>query len=211
MKTLFTFYFSLFTFFVSFSQTEKGWQQLFDGKTLNGWTKMAGTADYKIEDGAIVGITTAGSLNTFLVNNKKFTGDFVLEMEVKMDDSTTNSGIQFKSNYDSAANKGKGRIFGYQFELDPSSRKWSGGVYDEGRREWLYPGSLNSKAQTLFTTGVFHRIKIECTGATIKTWLDGVAVAYVIDTLKKNEGLIALQVHSISRAEQAGIKLYFHF
>ena len=209
MKTLFTFYFSLFTFFVSFSQTEKGWQQLFDGKTLNGWTKMAGTADYKIEDGAIVGITTAGSPNTFLVNNKKFTGDFVLEMEVKMDDSTTNSGIQFKSNYDSAANKGKGRIFGYQFELDPSSRKWSGGVYDEGRREWLYPASLNSKAQTLFTTGVFHKIKVECSGATIKTWLDGVAVAYVIDTLKRNEGLIALQVHSISRADQAGIKLYW--
>ena len=121
----------------SFSQA--GWQNLFDGKTLNGWTKMAGTAEYKVEDEAIVGITTAGSPNTFLVSDKKFTRDFVLEMEVKMVDSTTNSGVQFKSNFDSAANNGRGRIYGYQFELDPSSRKWSGGVYDEGRREWLYP------------------------------------------------------------------------
>src|SRR4029453_295229 len=112
--------------------------------------------EYKVEEEAIVGITTVGSPNTFLVSDKKFTRDFVLEMEVKMVDSTTNSGIQFKSNFDSAANNGRGRIYGYQFELDPSSRKWSGGVYDEGRREWLYTGSLNAKAQTLFTTGVYH-------------------------------------------------------
>ena len=63
----------------TFSQTDKGWQQLFDGKTLNGWTKMAGTADYKVEGGAIVGITTAGSPNTFLVSDKKFAGDFYLK------------------------------------------------------------------------------------------------------------------------------------
>ena len=200
----------IFLFFISLNSfSQSGWQNLFDGKTLTGWTKMAGTAEYKVEDGAIVGITTAGSPNTFLVSDKKFTRDFVLEMEVKMDDSTSNSGVQFKSNFDSAANNGKGRVYGYQFELDPSSRKWSGGIYDEGRREWLYPGSLNSKAQRLFATGVYHKVKIECTGAVTKTWVDGVAVAYLVDTLTKNEGLIALQVHSISKPEQAGIRLYW--
>src|SRR5688572_8217389 len=209
MKTFFIFYFLILVSSTAFSQNDKSWQSLFDGKTLNGWTRIAGTAEYKVEDGAIVGITTTGSPNTFLVSDKKFTGDFVLELEVKIDDSTTNSGVQFKSNYDPAANNGKGRVFGYQFELDPSFRKWSGGIYDEGRREWLYPVSLNSKAQTLFTTGVYHKIKIECIGTVIKTWLDGVAIAYVIDTLTKNEGLIALQVHSVSRPEQAGIKLYW--
>ena len=203
---------SVYTLFLlisvnSFSQT--GWQTLFDGKTLNGWTRMTGNAEYKVEDGAIVGVTSTGSPNTFLVSDKKFTRDFVLEMEVRIDDSTTNSGVQFKSNFDSAANNGRGRVYGYQFELDPSSRKWSGGIYDEGRREWLYPGSLNAKAQRLFTTGVYHKIKIECTGSVIKTWLDGVATAYVVDTLTRNEGLIALQVHSISKPEQAGIKLYW--
>src|SRR5688572_15714646 len=104
MKTIFIFYFLIFASLVTFSQTDKGWEQLFDGKTLGGWTKMAGAAEYKVEDGAIVGITTAGSPNTFLVSDKKFIGDFVLELEVKIDDSTTNSGVQFKSNYDPAAN-----------------------------------------------------------------------------------------------------------
>ncbi len=192
-----------------FSQTNKGWQSLFDGKTLNSWKTMAGTASYKVEDGAIVGITTAGSPNTFLVCDKKFSGDFILEMEVKLDDINSNSGVQFKSNYDATANKGKGRVYGYQFELDPSPRKWSGGIYDEGRRDWLYPGSLNSKNQVLFTTGEYHKIRIECFGNSIRTWLDGKAIAYVVDTLKTNEGLIGLQVHSISNANQAGIKLYW--
>jgi hypothetical protein len=209
MKTLFVFLLLVTISGTTYCQNSKDWLSLFDGKTLNGWTKMAGNAEYKVEDGAITGITTAGSPNTFLVCDKKFTGDFILEMEAKMVDSNTNSGIQFKSNYDAAGNKGKGKVFGYQYELDPSSRKWSAGIYDEGRREWLYPGSHNAKAQQLFTTGVFHKIRIECIGNTIKTWLDGIATAYVVDTLTKNEGLIAVQVHAINKPEQAGIKLYW--
>ena len=192
-----------------FSQTDKNWQSLFDGKTLNGWKTMAGTATYKVEEGAIVGITTAGSPNTFLVCDKKFSEDFILEMEVKLDNINSNSGIQFKSNFDAASNNGKGRIFGYQFELDPSPRKWSGGLYDEGRREWLYPGSLNAMNQVSFSLGVYHKIRIECFGNTVKTWLDGIAIAYVVDTITTNEGLIGLQVHSISNPDLAGVKLYW--
>jgi Domain of Unknown Function (DUF1080) len=130
-------------------------------------------------------------------------------MQVMMSDTITNSGIQFKSNFDATANKGAGRIYGYQYELDPSARRWSAGVYDEGRREWLYPGSLNSKAQVYFTSNVYHTIKIECIGNTIKTWLDGSAVSYVVDTLTANQGLIALQVHSIGKPEHAGIKIHW--
>ena len=37
------------------AQSNDGWQQLFDGKTLNGWHIMAGTAEYSVEDGAVVG------------------------------------------------------------------------------------------------------------------------------------------------------------
>ena len=88
-----------------FSQDNKGWQKLFDGKTLDGWHKMDGDAVYKVENGAIVGITVAGSPNTFLVCDKKFTGDFILELEAKIDDTLMNSGIQFKSNFNPAGNK----------------------------------------------------------------------------------------------------------
>ena len=203
MKTRLVF-FSLFISSTIFSQ---GWQSLFDGKTLNGWKLMTGKAEYQVEDGVIVGTTVMNSPNSFLISEKKVSGNFILELEAMITDTASNSGIQFKSNFDSTANKGQGRVFGYQFEIDPSSRKWSGGIYDEGRREWLYPGSLNSKAQALLTINVFHKIRIECIGNTTKTWLDGVAIAYLIDTLTANQGLIALQVHAINNEKQKGLRL----
>jgi hypothetical protein len=187
------------------------WQTLFDGKTLNGWKKLSGSATYRVEDGAIVGTTELDSTspNTFLVHDKKFTGDFILEMEVKLEDSTINSGVQFKSNFNDTAFKGRGRVYGYQYELDPSSRKWSGGIYDEGRREWLYTGAMNAAAQTMFTAGVYHIIRIECVSNSIRTWLDGKPVAFLVDTLTKNQGLIGLQVHAIKKKEAVLKKIYW--
>ena len=41
----------------------------------------------------------------------------------------------------------KAVCYGYQIEEDPSSREWSGGIYEEGRRGWLYPVTLNPSAQ----------------------------------------------------------------
>jgi hypothetical protein len=203
---------SLFTITtIVLAQKESGWQNLFDGKTLNGWTKLAGTATYWIEDGAIVGSTEVDSTspNTFLVYDQRFVGDFILEMQVKLEDSITNSGIQFKSNFNDTAFKGRGRVYGYQYELDPSGRKWAGGIYDEGRREWLYTGAMNAAGQTKFTTGVYHTIRVECIGNSTKTWLDGKAISYVVDTLTKNEGLLGLQVHAIKKKEAAGKKIYW--
>lgn len=190
-------------------KNDNGWENLFDGKTLNGWKLMTGKAEYKVENGCIVGTTVMNSANSFLVCEKKFPGDFILEMDAMMSDTITNSGIQFKSNFDASGNNRSGRVFGYQYDFDPSSRKWSGGIYDEGRREWLYPVSLNTGNQVLFTPNVYHSIRIECLDNTIKTWLDGKPIAYLVDTLATNEGLIALQVHSISNASQKGIKVYW--
>lgn len=185
----------------------KGWKDLFDGKSLTGWKKLAGTAEYKIEDGAIVGITAASSPNTFLVTEDEY-GDFIVEMEVKLEDSSINSGVQFKSKYDPAARGGKGMVYGYQFELDPSSRKWTGGIYDEARRGWLYPLTFNPKGQEAFRHGVYNKIKIESIGNTTKTWVNGILTGYLVDTLSE-EGFIGLQVHSVGKPEQVGKKMYW--
>src|SRR5688572_15332911 len=149
MKKILLAIFTIISGTALFSQTSTGWTNLFDGKTFTGWKKMAGTAEYKIEQNAVVGISVAGSPNTFLVTEKEY-GDFILELEVKIEDTTSNSGIQFRSHYNPQLNNGKGRVYGYQFELDPSSRRWTGGVYDEARRDWLYPLSLNPAAQDAF-------------------------------------------------------------
>lgn len=186
---------------------EEGWTNLFDGKTLNGWKKLSGFADYKVEDGAITGTTIPKSPNTFLVTEKEY-GDFILELEVLMEDTTSNSGIQFRSHLNPQGNDGKGRVFGYQFEIDPSSRKWSGGVYDEARRDWLYPLSLNPAAQGAFKNGQFNKVRIECIGHQLKTWVNNVPAAYVVDSVDAS-GFIGLQVHSIGKPEQAGKKIFW--
>ena len=181
---------------------------LFDGKTLNGWKKVAGSADYKVEDGMIVGRTVTSSPNTFLISDKQYS-DFVLELEVKIEDTTSNSGIQFRSHYDPSGHEGKGKVYGYQYELDPSSRRWTAGIYDEGRRDWLYPLSLHSAAQNAFKLGEWNKVKIECIGNETKTWINNVPAAYMVDTMD-TKGVIALQVHSIGdNTKLAGEKIYW--
>lgn len=47
-----------------------------------------------------------------------------------------------------------------RWKLTPSDRKWSGGIYDEDRREWLYPLDLNPAAKMAFIVGQYNHIKI---------------------------------------------------
>lgn len=189
-----------------YSQAQ-GWTELFDGKTLNGWKQLTGTAKFEVKDGAIMGTTVPNSPNSFLVTDKSY-GDFALELEVLIEDAGSNSGIQFRSQFDAAGNNGKGRVYGYQYELDPSDRRWSAGIYDEGRRDWLYPLSLNASAQKQLHTGVFHKVRIECRGNDIRTWINKQPAAHLIDAVDAN-GFIALQVHSISDSKMAGKRIWW--
>ena len=180
---------------------------LFDGKTLKGWKRLAGTADYKVVNGAIVGTTVLNSGNTFLVTEKEY-ADFILEMDIKIEGPLSNSGVQTRSHFDPGGNGGKGKVYGRQFEIDPSDRRWSGGIYDEGRRDWLYPTDLNAKAKDAFKVSIFNHIRIECIGNEMRTWINNIAVADVVDTVD-SKGFIGLQVHAVSKPEQAGKKVYF--
>ena len=187
---------------------QSGWANLFDGKTLKGWKKIAGTAPYEIQEGAIVGITDPASpVNSFIVTEKEY-ADFELELEVKIDDSTSNSGIQIRSHFDPKGNNGNGKVYGYQYELDPSSRRWTGGLYDEGRRDWLYPLTLNPEAQKAYKPYAYNKVRVECVKNSIRTWINGVPAAYVIDTVD-HSGFIALQVHRITDPKFAGRKIHW--
>ncbi len=192
------------------SRAEDASVPLFDGKTLTGWEQHSGTAEYRVQDGAVVGKTVAGTGNSFLCTAKKYT-DFNLVLEFKVDPSM-NSGIQFRSNYytqetevEIAGKKKKfpaDRVHGYQFEIDPSPRAYTGGVYDEGRRGWLFDLKNNEVARKAFKQGEWNNARIECRGSSIKTFLNGVAAADFTDELTK-EGVIALQVHGIGKKTEA--------
>ncbi|HEX5653744.1 MAG TPA: DUF1080 domain-containing protein, partial [Chitinophagaceae bacterium] len=186
---------------------EKGWQQLFNGKDLAGWKRLGGTAEFTAENGMIVGRTVVNSRNTFLVTEKEY-GDFILEVDVWVEDEEGNAGIQTRSHFNPDAFEGQGRVYGRQCEIDPTPRRWTGGIYDEGRREWLYPLQLNAKAQHAYKKGAYNHFRIECIGNEMKTWVNGIAAAYVVDTIDA-KGFIGLQVHSIRSADHAGKKVCY--
>jgi hypothetical protein len=171
---------------------EDGWQDLFDGKTLNGWEQVNGSAKYVVEDGAIVGTAVPDSPNSFLATRETYS-DFILEFEAKVE-GPLNSGVQFRS----LSNKEykNGRVHGYQCEIDPSERSWTGGVFDEARSKWLYPMSNNEAGQKAFKHGEWNRMRVEAIGPKIRTWVNGVPTANLVDN-QTAEGFIALQVHGI--------------
>ena len=178
--------------------------RLFDGQSLKGWKVLGGKADFKAENGMIVGTTVANTGNSFLATEKNYS-DFILELDFKIEDTANNSGVMVRSHYDES---GKGRVYGRQVEIDPSARKWTAGIYDEQRRGWLYPLTLNTNAQDAFIPDAFNHLKIECIGNETKTWLNSKPVAYVVDTID-NDGFIALQVHAVDDESHAGKRVFF--
>ncbi|NQY09569.1 MAG: DUF1080 domain-containing protein [Flavobacteriales bacterium] len=176
---------------------EAPWVDLFDGKTLNGWSTKGGKATYEVVDGAIVGTSTLNTPNTFLCSDKMYT-DFIFEVEYKVDPKL-NSGIQIRSIID--PNYRKGIVHGYQIEIDPSERSWSAGVYDEKRRGWLNRLDENPKAREAFKQNEWNKYRVEAIGDTIKTWINGVPASYLIDDMdfvgNKTKGFFGLQVHRI--------------
>lgn len=176
-----------------------GWTDLFNGKDLSGWKQLNGKAKYEVVNGEIVGTTVANTPNSFLVTEKNY-GDFILELDLMVDDGM-NSGIQFRS--ESKADFNNGRVHGYQCEVDPSARAWSGGIYDEARRGWLYPLDMNPKGMIAFRNGEWNHYRIEAIGNSIRTWINGIPCADLVDNMT-SEGFIALQVHAVHNGSDVG-------
>ena len=184
---------------LSATAADKG-TPLFDGKTLNGWKQLGGAADYQVIDGAIVGSSRPGVPNSFLVTTKDY-GDFVLDVDVRQDVGPTNSGIQFRSL--STPDFENGRVHGYQADIDPSPRQWSGQIYEEAQRGWFSTGETNPAAKALYKFGEWNHYRIEAIGPRLRVWINGEPAADVIDDATKS-GFFGLQVHSIDKPEDAG-------
>jgi len=183
------------------------WLPLFDGKTLNGWTQKGGQAKFRVEEAQIIGSTVPNSPNSFLCTTRDFT-NFILELDFKVDDGL-NSGVQIRSQcFDKptvVVVDGKeikiaaGRVHGYQVEIDPSERAWTGGLYDEGRRgRFLNDLRNNEPARKAFKHNDWNHFRIECRGDSFKTWLNGVPATDCKDDFTLS-GFIGLQVHAVGK------------
>ena len=194
------------------------WTDLFNGKDLNGWVQRGGKATYAVADGGIVGTSTPNTPNSFLCTSRDY-ADFIMEYEFKVD-PRLNSGVQIRSQcFDTPTTfdwKGKtikvaaGVVHGYQIEIDPDpvkNRWWSGGLYDESARGWLYPGALggDGKAFTdqgrrIFNPGDWNKVRVEASGDSIRITLNGTVCVDIKDS-RVLSGFIGLQVHAISGDE----------
>lgn len=187
---------------VSSASSKDDWRSLFDGQSLAGWVRRGGRAEYRIEDGAIVGATRPDQPNTFLCTVEEF-GDFELDLEFKVD-SELNSGIQIRSR--ARPEGAMERVYGYQVEIDPTPRARTGGIYEEAGRGWLADLSGNGEARAAFRPGEWNHFRIECAGPAIRTWINGVPAADLTDSLTPR-GFIALQVHGVgARADEMTVR-----
>jgi len=171
-----------------------GWIPLFDGRTLTGWENPYDWGEAWVEDGEI---RLRGPKKFFLCTTRPFR-DFEFEAEVRMPpEGRANSGFMFR------CHKRRNRVFGYQAEVDPSPRAWSGGLYDEGRRGWIWPRKPNNstaakefraRTQGAFRRDAWNRYRIVCRGDHIQIYVNGVACTDLYDAVDR-EGYIALQHH----------------
>ncbi|WP_176146087.1 3-keto-disaccharide hydrolase [Parapedobacter luteus] len=184
---------------VAQSPDDDSWEILFNGKDLSGWRQLNGKHRWEVRDGMIVGTTVADQPNGFLCTEDEYS-DFVLELEVSIDTLMNNSGVQFRNrSYPAYQN---GRVHGYQMEVDPKPQQWSGAIYEEGGdRHWLYSGFLLTQAaKDAFKLDnvdgyQWNKYRIECVGARIRTWINGVPAAHLIDD-RFPRGFIGLQLHA---------------
>lgn len=182
--------------------TKSDWQELFNGKDFTGFVQLGGQAQYRVEDVVMVGISTPGTPNSFMCTTEEYS-DFILEFDVKVD-TLLNSGVQIRSH--SSENDGKVLVYGYQIEIDPTDRGWSGGIYDEARRGWLYPVTPNNQAAVKsFDRLGWNSYHVEAIGNRIRTWINGIPVADLVDDADAS-GFIGFQVHAV-RDDLAGTRV----
>ena len=170
---------------------DKGFVDLFDGKTLKGWKTSTGSAKYSVVDGCIKGVLDRKmKQNSFLITERNDYKDFILTFDFKWEE-LGNSGIIFKGYFNE-----DGRVVGPQAEMcDNRVRRWTGGIYHEGK-EWKYSLSRQDQenARNAVDLESWNRMTIKVEGDKMQTWVNGVPVADLVWEGVK-PGFIGLQVH----------------
>lgn len=190
---------SVLTVGIALTGEEEGWVDLFDGKTTAGWYNPYDWGKAEVVDGEIHLTSEKGKW--FLCTEKQY-ADFILEGEVKVPEG--NSGFMFRCHV------AKNKAFGYQAEVDPSARKWSGGLYDEGRRKWFISPNkdgtkdkaeaaksieeFRKRAGDSFKPQEWNKYRIECRGTSIKIFVNDTLCTDVEDD-KDAQGFIGIQHH----------------
>lgn len=176
------------------TKADAGFKPLFDGKSLDGWKNPYKHGEAKVVDGEIHLIAD----NKFFLVTKKTYANFVFEGEVLLPEGNANSGFMFRAQAE------PGKVYGYQSEVDGDpNRKWSGGLYDEGRRAWFISpikgdkeseAAFRKRAGDAFKHNDWNTYRITCKGNKITIEVNGVVTTDCEDD-KDASGVIGIQHH----------------
>lgn len=181
-----------------------GFQPLFNGKNLDGWRNPYDHGEAKVVDGEI---HLLANKKFFLVTEKEYS-NFVVVVDIHLPEGKANSGVMFRCHVE------PNKAYGYQAECDGSDRCWSGGLYDEGRRGWVWPSKkgrtkvpeflkYEAESQAHFQKpeikgaldrNGWNRYRVECVDDHITIHLNGTKITDLKDSTDA-KGFIAIQHH----------------
>jgi hypothetical protein len=207
------------------------WEVLFNGKNLDGWEIKcrpmdAGKKFWTAKNG-VIECNSVGKPEhdyVWLMNENEYS-DFHLKLKFQVFKSSTgNSGVQFRSRYDTSEHARNGSwLNGPQADIHPPAPFRAGLIYDEtdGVNRWIHPSmpdwkisesdvpkdALQTKLVYADNEDVWNTMEIICRGMKIKTVVNGNQVSdfdatgILNDEIHKEKnvgtsGKIALQLHS---------------
>ena len=191
---------------------DAGFVSIFNGTSLDGWE---GKPEFwRVEDGAIVGQTTAENPtkgNTFLVWRQGLVDDFELALQCRL--TGGNSGVQYRSR--EFTDVAPFVVGGYQGDYE-AGPKYSGILYEErgrgiltlrGERNTILADGTKSAGVPIATAealqqaikpGDWNELRIVAKGSLLQHFINGVQTVDVTDetAVGAKKGLLALQLHA---------------
>lgn len=177
------------------------WEDLLADSSLGNWESPYEWGKAEFKDGVVS--LTSDKGKWFLLSKKEY-ANFVFEGQIKMPPNEGNSGFMFR------CQRKKNRVWGYQAEVDTADRKWSGGIYDEGRRKWFAspnsdqaatPEEKNksiadflARADDCYKQGNWNTYRIICVGPHIQIYVNDILTTDIYDEMDLS-GPIGIQHH----------------
>ena len=184
------------------------WDKLINKKSFKkNWIKKGGSGQFYFKGNVLNGVSSSRkSYNAFLCSEKNYK-NFELTCEFLIDHTNFNSGIQVRAKFKKYKNY-KERVWGPQVEIDPKVRGWSGGIYEEAGRKWLYKvdQDKHKEVRDSFKLNAWNKMRILFVDDRIQTWINGHVVADYQDSEMNKNGFIAFQVHGTKGGEVYNVK-----
>jgi hypothetical protein len=152
-----------------------GWTQLFDGKTLKGWTVVGG-ANWEVVDGIVQATKSTG--NSYLVTPESY-ADFQITLDFWVSDDA-NSGVFIRCEDPKAISQNNAYEVNI-FDTRPDQSYRTGAIVD-----------IAKPASVVMTGGKWNSFDITARGPKITVVLNGMTMVDISDT-KHARGPIALQ------------------